>query len=220
MLRNCENMIDVWKILDEEYGNNIDICPEVIGELTSFKYTTKTPTHQFLELYTKYNHAKQDLKQVNKLSELNNLTTLKMISERLPGELLKREYAKSRALKKGQAGVTELDIFDAFMLEQYNVEKERSKFDENEVKSPKFFRGHCNNCSTIVPHQKIQLQIAPKDNLIAMERLMLLAQRSNQKHVLLVKVNILSRKETILGTRQVYISVTHSATCLQIKEQI
>ena len=147
MLRNCENMIDVWKILDEEYGNNIDICPEVIGELTSFKYTTKTPTHQFLELYTKYNHAKQDLKQVNKLSELNNLTTLKMISERLPGELLKREYAKSRALKKGQAGVTELDIFDAFMLEQYNVEKERSKFDENEVKSPKFFRGHCNNCS-------------------------------------------------------------------------
>ena len=119
-------MVEVWKVLDEEYGNNIDICPEVIGELTSFKFSTRSPTQQFLELYNKYNHAKQDLKQVNKLSELNNLTTLRMISEKLPGELLKREYAKDRAAKKSQIGTTELDIFDSFMTEQYMIEKEKS----------------------------------------------------------------------------------------------
>ena len=148
VLRNCENMVEVWKVLDEEYGNNIDICPEVIGELTSFKFSSRSPTQQFLELYNKYNHAKQDLKQVNKLSELNNLTTLRMISEKLPGELLKREYAKDRAAKKSQIGTTELDIFDSFMTEQYKVEKEKSKFEDNEqVRQSKFFRGHCNNCS-------------------------------------------------------------------------
>ena len=53
ILRNCDNMKDVWKILDEEYGNNIDICPEVIGELTSLKFIARTPTQQFLELYNK-----------------------------------------------------------------------------------------------------------------------------------------------------------------------
>ena len=35
-------MVEVWKVLDEEYGNNIDICPEVIGELTSFKFSTRS----------------------------------------------------------------------------------------------------------------------------------------------------------------------------------
>ena len=34
---------------------------------------------KFLNVFQRYNHAKQDLKQVNKLSELINLTTLKMI---------------------------------------------------------------------------------------------------------------------------------------------
>ena len=148
ILRNCDNMVDAWKILDEEYGNNIDICPEVIGELTKFKFTGRSPTQQFLELYNKYNHAKQDLKQVNKLSELNNLTTLRLITEKLPGELLKREYAKARAAKKSQPGTTELDIFDSFMTEQYKVEKEKSKFEDNEpATQSKGFRGHCNNCS-------------------------------------------------------------------------
>ena len=90
---------------------------------------------------------------MNKLSELNNLTTLRMISEKLPGELLKREYAKARAAKKSQPGTTELDIFDSFMTEQYQIEKEKSKFEDNEpevrqeVRQSKAFKGHCKNCS-------------------------------------------------------------------------
>ena len=126
ILRNCDNMVDVWEILDEEYGNNIDICPEVIGELTSFKFSTRSPTQQFLEFYNKYSHAKQDLKQVNKLSELDNLTTLRMLAKKLPGEHLKWEYAKARVAQKNQSGTTELDIFDSFMTEQYMIEKEKS----------------------------------------------------------------------------------------------
>ena len=134
--------------MDAEYGNNIDICPEVIGELTGFKYSTGGDTSQFLELYNKYNRAKQDLKQVNKLSELNNLTTLKMITEKLLGELLRTEYAKVRSVKKFQAGVTELDIFDIFMCDQYKIQKEKSKFDttDDQSRSVKSFKGNCNNC--------------------------------------------------------------------------
>ena len=116
----------MWEILDEEYGDNIDICPEVIGELTSFKFSTRSPTQQFLEFYNKYSHAKQDLKQVNKLSELDNLTTLRMLAKKLPGEHLKWKYAEARVGQRNQSGTTELDIFDRFMTEQYKVEKEKS----------------------------------------------------------------------------------------------
>ena len=48
----------------------------MIGELTSFKFSTRSPTQQFLELYNKYNHAK-GLEQMNKLSELKHATNSK-----------------------------------------------------------------------------------------------------------------------------------------------
>ena len=86
--RNCENMSDFWKALDDKYGNNIDISLEIMSELTNFKYTTKFTTKPFLELYNKYNHSKQDLQQVDKLSELNNMPTLELVSAKLPDEIL------------------------------------------------------------------------------------------------------------------------------------
>ena len=74
----------------------------------------------------------------------------KMVSAKSPDEILWTKYAKMRVLKKGQTGVTKLDIFDQFMTEQYLNQKEKSKFDAVEGPSSrgsKSFCDRCNNCT-------------------------------------------------------------------------
>ena len=82
-------MDEVRGELDKEYGKNIDI-----GEIVKFKLTAKTFLKKFLELYHKYNHAKHDLKKVDKVAELNNLTSRNVLTTKLPSEALKRAQAK------------------------------------------------------------------------------------------------------------------------------
>lgn len=128
-LKNAQTMVGVWKILDEEYNQPLDLVNEVTKDLVEFKVSNSKASDaaQFLELYDKYEQAKNDLEEAESEEELNSLALLSKIVQKFP-KAISYEYGRYRVTVK-ESKEKEAVKFDAFMKAERDRQKEMVRFD-------------------------------------------------------------------------------------------
>ena len=112
-------MDEVWKILDARYGQPDIVSAKLINKLVDLKFTAgaKHDCQKFIELYTAYIKARNDLKEIDKLDCLKHDPTIDTVVRKLPGQELKVRWSFWKAKKAEQVvrdGVYE--IWDQFMF--------------------------------------------------------------------------------------------------------
>ena len=67
-------MQEVWDLLQEEYGQPMDVCNEIIRHLRNFKFSSaaKSENQKFHELNRQWNQAYADLEEIDKLNLLDH----------------------------------------------------------------------------------------------------------------------------------------------------
>ena len=117
-IKNALTMEEVWKILDARYGQPDIVSDKLIKELVDLKFTAsaKHDCQKFIELYTAYIKARNDLKEIEKLDCLKHDPTIATVVRKLPGQELKVRWSFWKAKKAEQVardGVYE--VWDQFM---------------------------------------------------------------------------------------------------------
>ena len=69
-MKNAVEMSEVWRILDQEYGQAVDICGEAVAELRTMVPSGKNDAQKFIELFRKYTQVKNNLKEFDRLQPL------------------------------------------------------------------------------------------------------------------------------------------------------
>ena len=145
-LKNCQSMAQVWRVLDEEYNQPLDLVNEVIRDLVDFKFskTSTSDAQQFMELFDKYEQAKNDLEEAKAEEELNSLSLITKIVNKFP-KAIYNEYGRYRVSVKASRD-RESVKFDAFMnLERAN-QKELLRFDTPAPTKPQTEDKKCSFC--------------------------------------------------------------------------
>ena len=123
-LKNCQSMAQVWKVLDEEYNQPLDLVNEVIKDLVEFKFSKASifDAAQFMELYDR-----NDLVEAKAGEELNRLSLITKVVNKFP-KAIYNEYGRYRVLVKTSTD-KESDKFNAFMKLEPANQKELLRFD-------------------------------------------------------------------------------------------
>ena len=118
-IKNLKTMSEVWRILDNEYGQPMEISSDAVRSLREFQFSNKSRTdHQkFTELFGRYNEVKADLEEIGMVHNLSHEPTINEIVRKLPSRTSKTEYVKMRSDLLSEDH-TELEIFDKFMLKE------------------------------------------------------------------------------------------------------
>ena len=87
-VKNLKAMVDIWKYLDTEFGQEMEICSELIEALTNFKFSVaaRSESEKFAELHAKWNEVYADLEEIGKTEVLNHEPTLMKICQKLPDQ--------------------------------------------------------------------------------------------------------------------------------------
>ena len=117
-------MQEVWDLLQEEYGQPMDVCNEIIRHLRNFKFSSaaKSENQKFHELNRQWNQAYADLGELN---ALDNKAILMDVAQKLPSATSRSQYVLFKQQMGGAA--TELEVRVKFMADerkqQRNLEK-------------------------------------------------------------------------------------------------
>ena len=125
-IKNLKLMSDVWKDLDEETGQVMELTSELIEALTSFHISkeAKTEDAKFAELYRIWTQMLADLSEVGKISALDHEPTLAKFARRLPNHASRTKYVDLRLeLLQETPPKTELQIISLFLLQQRKRQK-------------------------------------------------------------------------------------------------
>ena len=77
-IKNLRQIAEVWKVLDDEYGQVMELTAELIKDLTSFQFSkqAKTEDAKFAELFRVWTQVLADLAEVGKTNVLDHEPTL------------------------------------------------------------------------------------------------------------------------------------------------
>ena len=117
-IKNAESMEEVWKILDSRYGQPDVVSGKLIRELRDVKFSSsaKQDCQKFIELYSAYVKARNDLKEIGMLDCLKHGPTIDSVVSKLPGQELKTRWAiwkAENASKVASDGIYE--VWNSFM---------------------------------------------------------------------------------------------------------
>ena len=123
-LKNLHDMKEVWRYMDSEFGQVMEICAELVEALITFKFSSaaRTEAEKFTELNRKWNEVYSDLEEIGKTDVLNHEPTLMKVCQRLPSNTSRSKYVDLR-LAGLEGEKTELVI----MIEFMKVERLRQK---------------------------------------------------------------------------------------------
>ena len=130
-LKNIKDMSLVWAYMDEEFGQEMEICSELVANLTSFKFSagSKSESDKFAELHRKWNEVYADLEEIGKVEVLNHEPTLMMVCQRLPSATSRDKFIDHRMQAKEEGDKNELEIMVDFMAKKRQRQKARQKLD-------------------------------------------------------------------------------------------
>lgn len=154
-IKNALTMEEVWKILDVRYGQPDIVSAKLIKELVDLKFTAsaKHDCQKFIELYTAYIKARNDLKEIEKLDCLKHDPTIDTVVRKLPGQELKVRWSFWKAKKADQVvrdGVYE--VWDQFMEEEIAAARIfRSTLETSSNTDEKI---RCSHCSKVGHKEK------------------------------------------------------------------
>ena len=85
-IKNLRLITEVWEVLDEEYGQVMELTAELIKYLTNFQFSkeAKTEDAKFAELYRVWQQVLADLVEVGRIDILKHEPTLSKFASRLP----------------------------------------------------------------------------------------------------------------------------------------
>ena len=113
-IKNLRQISDVWKVLDKEYGQVMELTADLIEDLTSFQFSkeAKTEDTKFTELYRIWKQVLADLAE----------PTLSKFAKRLPSSASR--YVELRLKMQEEAEPkTELQIMTTFLLQERKRQK-------------------------------------------------------------------------------------------------
>ena len=85
-IKNLRLITEVWEVLDEKYGQVMELTAELIEDLTSFQFSmeAKTENAKFAELYRVLQQVLANLVKVGRTDILDHKPTLSKFASRLP----------------------------------------------------------------------------------------------------------------------------------------
>ena len=134
-VKNLHTMDEIWRVLDEKYGNVMDLSRVLIAGLWNLTLPTGgTEPAKFLILHREWLKVYNDLKQIGQLGALDHDPTLCQVAEKLPSAEAKKNYSKLRismraanAKERAEPGsevakISELTIMSTFMEEEKQLQ--------------------------------------------------------------------------------------------------
>ena len=133
-VKNLHTMDEIWKVLDNKYGNVMDLSRVLISGLSSLTLPAgESEPARFKILHREWLKVYNDLKQVGQLSALDHDPTLCQVAAKLPSDEAKKNYSKlrismraandrERARGSEVAKISELAIMNAFMEEEKQLQ--------------------------------------------------------------------------------------------------
>ena len=134
-VKNLHTMDEIWKVLDNKYGNVMDLSRVLIAGLWNLTLPTSgSEPARFLVLHREWLKVYNDLKQIGQLSALDHDPTLCQVAEKLPSAEAKKNYSRLRismraanARERAEPGsevakISELKIMSTFMEEEKQLQ--------------------------------------------------------------------------------------------------
>ena len=125
-IKNLRQMTEVWMVLDEEYGQVMELTAELIEDLTDFHFTKEARTEdaKFTELYRVWQQVNAEFSEMGKVSVLNHEPTLSKFASRLPSQASRLKCVELRLERQEEAEPkSELGIMTAFLAQERNRQK-------------------------------------------------------------------------------------------------
>ena len=88
-IKNCSTKTQVWKILDQEYGQPEDISREAIDGLMQMQLDAKKDMMKFLQMHQEFAKVKNDLVEVVMINKLSNASVIGSVVSKLPAKVSK-----------------------------------------------------------------------------------------------------------------------------------
>ena len=136
-IKNLNTMAEIWKVLDEKYGNVMDLARVLISGLWDLTLSAKeSEPERFKTLHREWSKVYNDLAEVGKLSALDHNPTLCEVAAKLPSEESKKNFARMRIemreankVARSRPGseipvISELEIMRAFMEEEKQLQNQ------------------------------------------------------------------------------------------------
>ena len=134
-VKNLHTMVEIWKVLDDKYGNAMDLSRVLISGLWNLTLpASESEPSRFKILHREWLKVFNDLKQIGQLSALDHDPTLCQVAAKLPSEEAKKNYSRLRVKmraanekERSQPGsevgkISELAIMSVFMEEERQLQ--------------------------------------------------------------------------------------------------
>ena len=134
-VKNLRTMAEIWKVLDNKYGNVMDLSRELISGLWNLTLPPdESEPARFQILHREWQKVYNDLEQVGQLGALDHDPTLCQVAAKLPSEEAKKNFSKLRISMRAAnerarsqpgsevAKVSELAIMSTFMEEEKQLQ--------------------------------------------------------------------------------------------------
>ena len=134
-VKNLHTMAEIWKVLDDKYGNAMDLSRVLISGLWNLTLPAgESEPARFKILHREWLKVYNDLKQIQQLSALDHDPTLCQVAAKLPSEEAKKNYSRLRVKmraanekERSQPGsevgkISELAIMSVFMEEERQLQ--------------------------------------------------------------------------------------------------
>ena len=134
-VKNLHTMAEIWKVLDDKYGNVMDLSRVLISGLWNLTLpANESEPSRFKILHREWLKVYNDLKQIGQLSALDHDPTLCQVAAKLPSEESKKNYSRMRISMRAAneraraqpgsevAKISELAIMSAFMEEEKQLQ--------------------------------------------------------------------------------------------------
>ena len=117
---NIDNVSEIWKRLEEKYGNKHDLVDVVVKDLGSVPKLNQNDDAQFISLDDMLEKGLQDLGAIDARHELANTYTVTRVEEKLSRETY-HEWLKEEDKIQGESRFDKL--FSFLNVERRRVEK-------------------------------------------------------------------------------------------------